>query len=255
MPEILIYMTAALVGLALGSFLNVCIFRLPADESVVRPRSRCPGCERTLRWQENIPVLSFVALRGRCRTCGMRISLQYPLVELATGLVWVGSFLHFTNPWTALGTAIFATLLLGIAITDARHYIIPDLFSLGGLGVGLLLSFAPGPPDPLRSFLGAAVGFAVMYVVAVVGEWAFKKPALGGGDIKMMAMVGAFLGPLYTLLTIFVGSAVGALIFGPISLKTKKLVPFGVFLAVGALLVMLWGREMVGWYVGSVLGL
>lgn len=251
----LIYAGAAFFGLALGSFLNVCIFRLPEDQSIVRPRSRCPGCDRTLSWYENIPILSFLALRGRCRTCGSRISLQYPLVELAVGLIWVGAVVYYPSLWQAASAAFFATLLLGIAITDARHYIIPDLFSVGGLILGLALSFAPGPPGVTSSILGAAIGFGLMYVVAILGEWAFKKPALGGGDIKMMAMVGAFLGPLQTLLTIFVGSAVGAVIFGPIGLKTGKLVPFGVFLALGALIVMLWGDQMVGWYVGSVLGL
>jgi len=147
------------------------------------------------------------------------------------------------------------TLLLGIAVTDAREYIIPDEFSLGGLVLGLALSFAPGRPTPLWSVVGAALAFALMYGVAVVGEWAFKKPALGGGDIKMLAMIGAFLGPLHAVLTIFVGSVVGAVIFGPIALKTGRLVPFGVFLAVGSAVVFLWGDALVGWYVTHILGL
>jgi len=255
MPESIVLIYAAFFGLSIGSFLNVCILRLPAGQSVFRPRSACPSCKRQLNWYENIPVFSWLALRGRCRTCKTRISIQYPLIELATAVVWVGSFLYFGDVWQALSAAVFGTLLLGIAITDAREYIIPDEFSLGGLVLGLALSFAPGGITSLMSFIGAAVSFAVMYVVAVVGEWAFKKPALGGGDIKMMAMVGAFLGPLYSLLTIFVGSAVGAVIFGPIGLKTGKLVPFGVFLAVGAAVVYLWGADMVDWYATKVLGL
>jgi leader peptidase (prepilin peptidase)/N-methyltransferase len=176
-------------------------------------------------------------------------------VELATGFIWVGSYLHFDGIWQALSAAVFGTLLLGIAVSDAREYTIPDEFSLGGLVLGLALSFAPGPPSVAMSVVGAAASFAVMYAVAVVGEWAFKKPALGGGDIKMMAMVGAFLGPLYSLLTIFVGSAIGAVIFGPIGLKTGKLVPFGVFLALGAAVVYLWGDAMVSWYSTQILGL
>lgn len=255
MPESLIVWYAALLGLAVGSFLNVCILRLPAGRSVFRPRSACPACGRQLRWFENVPVLSFLALRGRCRTCGGRISIQYPLVELATGVIWAGSYLYFDGLGRALWGAVFGTLLLGIAVTDAREYIIPDEFSLGGLIAGLGLSLVPGSPSPLMSVAGAALAFALMYAVAVVGEWAFKKPALGGGDIKMMAMVGAFLGPLNALLTIFVGSAVGAVIFGPIGLKTGKLVPFGVFLALGAGIVLLWGDAMVGWYSTRILGL
>jgi leader peptidase (prepilin peptidase)/N-methyltransferase len=255
MPEPLILTYAAFFGLSLGSFLNVCIVRLPKNQSVFRPRSRCMACERQISWYENIPVLAYLVLRGRCRTCGVRISIRYPLIELAVGAIWVGSYLYYGLSWQSLSAAIFCTLLLGIAVTDAREYIIPDEFSLGGLVIGLALAFAPGPPSPLMSFVGAALSFALMYGVAVVGEWAFKKPALGGGDIKMMAMVGAFLGPLYALLTIFVGSLVGAVIFGPIGLKTGKLVPFGVFLAIGAAIVLVWGDAMVAWYFETVLGL
>ncbi|HSG80897.1 MAG TPA: prepilin peptidase [Gemmatimonadota bacterium] len=255
MPEPVIIAYLIFLGLAFGSFLNVCILRLPAGGSIFRPRSACPACGRQLSWYENIPVVSYLALRGRCRSCGVGISIMYPLVELATGGIWVGSYLLFGGLWGTIHAAAFGTILLGIAITDAREYIIPDEFSVGGLVMGLALAFAPGLPEPLWAFVGAALSFGLMYGVAVVGEWAFKKPALGGGDIKMMAMVGAFLGPLYALLTIFVGSLVGAVIFGPIGLKTGKLVPFGVFLALGAAIVYVWGDAMVGWYAVNILGL
>jgi leader peptidase (prepilin peptidase)/N-methyltransferase len=255
MPEPIIFTYLAVVGLSLGSFLNVCILRLPAGGSLLRPRSTCPSCDHRLAWFENIPVFSYLFLLGRCRACGVRISVMYPLVELATSGIWVGSYLYFGDMWGTLHAAIFGTLLFGIAVTDAREYIIPDEFSVGGLIVGLALSFAPGRPEPLWAFVGALISFAVMYAVAVVGEWVFKKPALGGGDIKMMAMIGAFLGPLYALLTIFAGSLIGAVIFGPISLKTKKLVPFGVFLAVGAAVVYIWGADIVAWYVEEILRL
>ncbi len=270
MPEPVILVYAALIGLAIGSFLNVCIYRLPAGGSLLRPPSSCPACSRRLRWFENIPVVSYLALRGRCRSCGARISLQYPLIELVTAAIWVGAALHFDGLWQGLSAAMFGTLLLGIAVTDAREYIIPDEFSVGGLLVGLALSFAPGQPTPLMSVVGALVCFAFMYAVAVVGEWAFKKPALGGGDIKMMAMVGSFMTPrepssilfeflsdvglgflygaILGLLTVFVGSVVGAVIFGPIGLKTGKLVPFGIFLAVGAAVVYIWGDALINWY-------
>jgi leader peptidase (prepilin peptidase)/N-methyltransferase len=244
-----------LIGLALGSFLNVCIVRLPAGGSIFRPRSRCPACGHQLAWYENVPVLSYVALGGRCRSCRVRIPLHYPAVEITAALIWVGSYLYFDSIWRALTGALFGTILLGIAVTDARDYIIPDELSLGGLVIGLALSFLPGGTQPLWSLVGAVAAFAVMYAVAVGGEWLFKKPALGGGDIKMMAMVGAFLGPGYAMLAIFVGSVVGAVIFGPVGLKTGKLVPFGLFLAVGAAVVFIWGDAMVNWYLTTVLDL
>ena len=273
-PVILFY--SALVGLAIGSFLNVCICRLPAGGSLLRPPSSCPACARRLRWFENIPVLSYLGLRGRCRTCGARISVQYPLIELVTAAIWVGAAIHYDGLWQALSAAVFGTLLLGIAVTDAREYIIPDEFSVGGLAIGLALSFAPGSPSPLSAVVGALVCFAFMYAVAVIGEWAFKKPALGGGDIKMMAMVGSFMaagepssilyaylvnvgtgflyGAILGLLTVFAGSVVGAVIFGPIGLKTGKLVPFGIFLAVGAALVYVWGDALINGYAVWSLG-
>lgn len=244
---------AALFGGALGSFLNVCIHRLPDGGSVIRPPSRCPACLTPIRWHDNVPIVSYLLLRGRCRACGARISLQYPLVELSSLLIWAGSVYAHGLSWTALIAAAFLTLLLGIAVTDAQKYIIPDAFSLGGLGLGLVLSFAPGGLSPLESAAGAAGGFVFLYVVAALGEWAFKKPAMGGGDIKMLAMIGAFLGPFDALLTCFVGALVGTVVFGPVSLKTKKLVPFGVFLAVGAAVVLLWGETMVRWYARGLL--
>ena len=254
---------AGLLGAVVGSFLNVCVHRWPRDESVVRPRSRCPACAAPIAWYDNIPIVSWLALRGRCRSCGARISARYPLVELAVALVWGGAMLAMT--WgdasatfaaigEALRLAVFLTILLGIALTDAEHYIIPDEFSLGGLVAGLALSFLPGGITPLASALGAAVGFGVLWLVAVLGEAAFRKPAMGGGDIKMMALIGAFIGWQGVLLTIFLGSLFGALIFGPISYRTGKLVPFGIFLAIGAAVTTLWGDWLIAWYLHSILG-
>ena len=248
MPNWLLWTYAAVVGACVGSFLNVCVYRWPAGLSVISPPSRCPVCETRIRWYDNIPVLGWIFLRGRCRECGSRISAQYPLIELTTASLWLAAALRYGFTWQALSTAVFFTLLLGIALTDARTYIIPDQFSLGGLVIGLLLSLAPGGIEPLQSFLGAALGFALLWMVAVLGEWAFKKPAMGGGDIKMMAMVGAFLGMPGVLLTIFLGALFGSLIFGPISIKTGKLVPFGIFLALGAGIAEGWGSQIVNWY-------
>lgn len=239
---------AGVLGLAVGSFLNVCVGRLPRGESLVRPRSRCPRCGQQIAWYDNIPVVSWLALRGRCRACREPISWVYPALELATAVIWIGLAALYGPTWRALQGAILFSLLLAIALIDARHYLIPDALSLGGLGAGLALSVLPGVPTPLVAALGALLGFGVLFVVGVVGEWAFRKPAMGGGDMKMMAMVGAFLGPAGAMLTIFLGALAGTLIFGPISLKTKKEVPFGVFLALGAAITFLFGDSLVEGY-------
>jgi leader peptidase (prepilin peptidase) / N-methyltransferase len=250
---ILLMVYAGILGACVGSFLNVCVYRWPEDRSVVSPPSTCPGCGARIKWYDNVPVLGWMRLRGRCRSCGVPISIQYPLVELVTALLWVMAVWRFGPTWQALATALFFTILLGIALSDARTYIIPDQFTLGGLVLGLALSFAPGGIDWRMSFAGAALGYVLLWLVAVLGEWAFKKPAMGGGDIKMMAMVGAFLGPIGVLLTIFLGALFGTLIFAPISMRTGKLVPFGIFLAVGAAITEPFGQAMIDWYVRSFL--
>lgn len=244
---------AGLLGACIGSFLNVCVYRLPEGESVVSPRSRCPGCGTPVAWHDNIPVLGYLLLRGRCRGCGESISPQYPVVELVTALIWAAAVVRYGVSWPALTAAIFFTLLLGIALTDARTYIIPDEFTVGGAAIGLLLAFAPGGLGIGRALLGAAVGFGLLYLAGMLGEWWLDKPAMGGGDIKMMAMVGAFLGPIGAILTVFLGALVGSIVFLPITLKTRKLVPFGIFLAVGAAVTQGWGDAIVAWYVSSFL--
>jgi len=247
--DILVVAFAGLLGAIIGSFLNVCILRLPSNQSIVRPPSRCPKCGEGVRWYDNIPVLSWLLLRGRCRHCRNPISIQYPLIELAAALIWAGCAAHYGYELDALRAAVFFTLLLGIAMTDAREYIIPDEFSLGGLGLGLLLSLIHGLRGLYPALLGAAVGFATLWIIAELGKRAFRKEAMGGGDIKMMAMVGAFVGWQGVFLTIFLGSVVGTLIFGPLALiGRKKEVPFGIFLALGAVVTFLFGGWLLDWY-------
>ncbi|MEX2572262.1 MAG: prepilin peptidase [Gemmatimonadota bacterium] len=253
MPDALIWIYAGVLGALIGSFLNVCITRWPEGESVVSPRSRCPGCGSQIAWYDNIPIFSWLVLRARCRSCRTPISPIYPAVEAVTALVWVAAAVRYGLSWQALSVAIFFTLLLGIAATDARTYLIPDEFTLGGLAIGLLLALTPGGLSILHALGGAALGFGLLYLTSVLGEWWLQKPAMGGGDIKMMGMVGAFLGPVGAVLTIFLGALVGTLIFLPISLRTKKLVPFGIFLAVGAAVTEVWGDAIVSWYVDNVL--
>lgn len=239
---------AALVGLCVGSFLNVCILRLPKEQSLVSPPSTCPQCGQRIAWYDNIPLLSWIALRGKCRRCGNPISAQYPLIEILVGALWLGAYLMYGISVHALAGALFCTILLGIGITDARHYLIPDEFTWGGLGFGLALSLVGGWQGFLQAVIGAAVGFGLLYAVGVAGRWLFKEEAMGGGDIKMMAMVGSFVGWKGVLLTIFAGALLGTLIFVPLSLRKKRLVPFGVFLAVGAAVAFVWGDAIIEWY-------
>lgn len=242
--------TAALIGLIVGSFGNVLILRLPAGESVVLPPSHCPRCGERLRWYHNVPLLSWMALRGRCAFCRAPISWQYPLVEAATAAIWgVNLALYGVTP-EAARAIVLLTLLLTIAVADARSYVIPDELSLGGLAAGLLLSFLPGPLAPLQAALGALVGGGVLWLVAVVGSWALKKEAMGGGDIKMMAMVGAFLGWPGALLTIFLGALAGTVVFVPLAWRSGRLVPFGLFLALGAAITFYAGEPLLAWYLG-----
>lgn len=241
---------SGLVGLTVGSFLNVVIHRLPRGESVVSPGSRCPSCGTPLRWYHNVPLVSWLALGGRCASCRARIGWQYPLVEAATGAIWAGNVAAFgVGPEAAVAIALL-TLLLAIAVTDARHYIIPDELSLGGAVLGVALAALPGGLTVPDAVLGAVAGGGVLWLVAILGTWAFKKEAMGGGDIKMLTMIGAFLGWKGALLTVFLGALAGTLVFVPVALKSDRLVPFGLFLALGAALAFYLGEPLLAWYLG-----
>jgi leader peptidase (prepilin peptidase)/N-methyltransferase len=247
--ELFFLVVAGILGAMIGSFLNVCILRWPKEESVVAPRSRCPGCGQLIAWYDNIPVLSWLLLRGRCRRCSTGISIQYPLVELGAAFIWWYCAGRFGVTWEALSGAVFGTILLGITMTDAREYIIPDEFSLGGLVIGLLLSLAGGLDGVVSSVVGAATGFVLLWTVGELGTRIFRKEAMGGGDIKMMAMVGAFVGWQGVLLTVFLGALLGTLIFGPLALLGReKQVPFGIFLSLGAAATWLAGPAVIAWY-------
>ncbi|HZS58124.1 MAG TPA: prepilin peptidase, partial [Gemmatimonadaceae bacterium] len=253
---------AFLFGAAVGSFLNVCISRWPLNLSVVRPRSRCPRCERAITWYENIPIVSWIALRARCRGCHLPISIQYPAVELAIALVWVACFAAYPYDWfLALRIAVFTTVLIGIAVTDLKHYLIPDGFTVFGLIWLFTTSLAgamTGDPSmfavPYDSLIGACVGAGAISIIGWLGEVALGKEAMGFGDVTLMAVVGAALGPQRALLTIFVAAGVGAVVFvvivAPIVWLRRRrtggamalpLVPFGVFLAPAALFTLLKG--------------
>jgi leader peptidase (prepilin peptidase)/N-methyltransferase len=269
-PEWFVIAWAGLVGSAVGSFLNVCVYRLPRNESLLHPPSTCPRCGTRIAWHDNVPVLGWLWLRGRCRTCREPISAQYPLIELGVGLMWAGAAWHLGLTWTAVSAAVFGTLLLGITLTDARHYIIPHEFTIGGLALGTVIAAVQGWGALATALIGAATGFGLLYVIAWAGEKAFRKEAMGGGDIWMMAMVGAFVGWKGVLLTIFLGALLGTLVFVPLAWLTRHhphwqhaegaeelglpLVPFGIFLAAGGAVTFLVGNQLIDWYLRFVLG-
>jgi len=270
----LFFVLVFFTGASVGSFLNVCIARWPAEQSVVRPRSRCPRCGAGIAWYDNVPVLSWLVLRAKCRSCGLPISIAYPAVESIVGLMWVASVFWFGPGLIALRVAVFATILLGIAVTDAKHYLIPDGFTITGLafgGVASLVGVYLGAQDPFASpadaLFGACVGAGAITIIGWLGEVAFKKEAMGFGDTTLMAMVGVALGPGRSLLTIFVGAFFAAVVFllfvYPVGLLRARargasfetpLVPFGVFLAPAAIFTLLFGSSLIGWYLDRVIG-
>jgi leader peptidase (prepilin peptidase)/N-methyltransferase len=261
------------VGASIGSFLNVCVSRWPAELSVVAPRSRCPRCEKQIAWYDNIPLLSWVILRAKCRGCGLPISGQYPLVEATVGAIWLASFLAFGPTLTMLRLAIAATILLGIALTDLQHYVIPDGFTVTGFLLAMILPVPAlflgdaGPfAGPWDALIGACTGAGIIAIVGWLGEVALKKEAMGEGDITLMAFVGAMVGPARSLLVVFVAAAIASvaflLIVAPVAaLRARRagtefelpLVPFGVFLAPAGLVTLLWGEALIDWYITTMI--
>lgn len=256
------YLFAFLTGLIIGSFLNVCIYRVPEGRSIVSPASRCPSCGTPIRWYDNIPVLSFLVLSGRCRACGARLSLQYPLVELLNALLYL--LVLYRVGYDAVGVAIAYCILISsllvIFFIDLRHQIIPDGITLPGTVIAIILGAAmlPDPFSPhqvlgLRaSLIGALAGGGGFYLIAAAGRMILKKDAMGGGDIKMMAMLGGILGWKGVILTTFLGSLIGS-VTGVTLIMWKGRewggrIPFGPYLAVGALVSLLWGHELLRWY-------
>ena len=251
----LIYSAFALVfGMVVGSFLNVCICRMPRDESIVSPPSHCPVCSYQIRWYDNIPLLSYLFLRGKCRGCGTHISLQYPLVELLNGLLTLLLFLRF-GPTLAFATLfLLCSALVVITFIDIEHQIIPDEISLPGIVVGFILSFFIPGYTWLNSLLGILLGGGSLLLVAYGYQWLTGKDGMGGGDIKLLAMMGAFLGWKSVLFIIFASSLIGSIVGVSIMLVQKKdskqAIPFGPYLAFGAVLYIFYGKPLIRWYLG-----
>ncbi len=240
---------AAVVGLCVGSFLNVVAGRLPRGESIVRPRSRCPLCSQPISARDNVPLVSFALLRGRCRSCGGRIAWRYPAVEAANGGSWLVSWLAFGPSFDGLAAALFCSLMLVLAATDASHLLLPDPITLGGVGLGLASSFAVSWTTPVGAVFGALTGAGVLLLL--IGVWYLirRVRGMGFGDVKMLAAVGAFLGVGGVFLTLFVASLIGAVVgLGLLArgrLTWSSRLPFGVFLAVGGVVSLFFGPRLI----------
>jgi leader peptidase (prepilin peptidase)/N-methyltransferase len=240
---------AAAYGLVIGSFLNVVIYRLPRGMSLLRPGSHCPACSAPVRWFDNVPVLSYLALGGRCRACRVAISPRYPAVELATGALAVAVMLRFGLTLAGLEAMLLVMLLLPLAFIDLEHFLLPDVLTLPGIAIGLIASLFGGLVPLLGAILGALIGAAVPYVVIVVYRRLRGVEGMGLGDVKLLAMIGAFLGWRGVLLTLGLAATAGALVgLTLIALgkgRRDTELPFGTFLAGTAVIVLFLGNTML----------
>jgi len=248
------YVLVGLIGLVVGSFLNVCIYRLPRHEWVYWPGSHCPSCGKPIAWYDNIPLLSYLLLLGRCRTCHVPISLRYPIVEAANAAGYLAIFWHFGLNGTSLLYAGLFSALIVVTGTDLSHKIIPNSITYPGIVVGLLGAVTVLPIGIVNSFLGIAVGGGLLWVLAWASPYLFGKEGMGGGDIKLLAMIGAFLGWKPALLTIMIGSLIGSAIgIGLMAariIKRDEYIPFGPFLVAGAVLSLFFAQPLLDWYQG-----
>ncbi len=247
--------TATLFGAVIGSFLNVCIYRLPAGESLVRPASRCSQCKTPISWYDNIPILSYLWLLGRCRSCRARIAWRYPLVETLNAAGYGFIVWRFGATVTAFVYGLLFSALVVVSFIDLDHMIVPDRITLPGMALGLVVgTFLL--PRWWESIGGFALGGGLLYFMAWISPYLFGKEGMGGGDIKLLAMIGAFLGWQQVLLTVIVGGTVGAVVgvalIGARVMPRGAYIPFGPFLSLGAVVAMLYGTEILTWY-GSLL--
>jgi leader peptidase (prepilin peptidase) / N-methyltransferase len=251
MMDALIVVFMLLVGLSIGSFLNVCIYRLPRRESLMFPASHCTTCNRPLAWFENLPLVSWMALGGRCRTCRTRIPVQYPLVEAVTSAVFVGAYLIYG--WTPLLAArlLFACAMIVLFVIDLHHRILPNVITVPGVVVGLVISVFL-PPGWRSSLIGSIAGGGVLFLIGEAYYRTRGHEGLGMGDVKMLAMIGAFLGWPLMLVTLVLASFAGSLVGVGLLISRrgdmKAALPFGTFLAVGALVAAVAGEGFLAWY-------
>ena len=242
------------LGAIIGSFLNVCIYRIPAGKSIVSPPSSCPYCGHRIRWFQNVPILSYLLLGGKCASCHARISLRYPFIEALTGILFVLTLYYFGFSAATLIYWLFLSALVSITFIDLDHQIIPDVISLPGILVGFICSFFLPWLTWLDSLLGILIGGGILLAIAWFYEKLAKREGMGGGDIKLLGMLGAFLGWKAVLPIIFLASLSGTLVGVPLMLfqkgDTKLAIPFGPFLAFAATVYLFWGQNIISWYLG-----
>ena len=248
-----VLLVAAISGLIFGNFLNVCIYRLPRKESVNFPASHCTSCGRPLSWYENVPLVSWLALRGRCRTCGAAISPAYPLVEVTTALLFAGGVLVYGLTPLMVVRVAFASALIVLFVIDLRHRILPNVITLPGIVIGFVASLFL-PPGWVQSLIGILAGGGVLLALSEIYLRTRGREGLGMGDVKMLAMIGAFLGWPLMLLTLVIASFSGSVI-GLWVIATRKggmqaSLPFGTFLAIGAVVAAVTGDAILAWYLG-----
>jgi leader peptidase (prepilin peptidase)/N-methyltransferase len=251
--ELYFFLSSAFVlGAVIGSFLNVCIYRIPAGKSIVSPPSACPHCGHQIRWFQNIPIISYLFLGGKCASCKASISFRYPAIEALTGLLFALTLYYFNFSAATLVYWVFLAALVTITFIDLDHQIIPDVISLPGIVVGFLCSFFIPWLSWLDSLLGIVVGGGTLLAIAWIYEKVAKREGMGGGDIKLLGMLGAFLGWKAILPIVFIASLAGSLIGVPLMLlqkgDTKLAISFGPFLAFAATVYLFWGRDLVYWY-------
>jgi leader peptidase (prepilin peptidase)/N-methyltransferase len=257
-PMLIPVVLGFVIGAVIGSFLNVCIHRLPRHESVVWPGSHCPACEAPIAPQDNVPILSYLRLGGRCRNCQAPISLQYPLVELGNAVGYALIVWRFGLTGPAVAYALFFSALLVVTAIDLGHLLIPDRITLPGILAGILCAVTVLPTGLLDSVLGILIGGGLLWGLAAASPYLFGKEGMGGGDIKLIAMIGAFLGWRQALLTIMVGAVAGSLVglglMAARRMERKQYLPFGPFLALGAILSLFFHRDLLDWYFGLLGG-
>jgi leader peptidase (prepilin peptidase)/N-methyltransferase len=254
MNTMAIYIWVAGFGLIIGSFLNVLIFRIPRKIGFVSGRSHCPSCKHQIKFYDNIPVVSYLILRGKCRHCRRPISIRYPLVEILNGAGYLFFFLIYGFSFSFAGYAILTSILIAIFFIDLDFQIIPDLLTIPGIGVGFILSFLPGGIGIIRGVIGLLVGGGLLYLAAMLGDWIFKKESMGGGDIKMAAMLGIYLG-WQKIIFVFIGASFVGLIISLVvmffskKVRETRVIPFGPYLAIAAMIAAIWGDKLIDIYI------
>ena len=245
------------LGLLLGSFANVVILRLPLGQSVVKPRSRCPKCLKTIAWYDNVPVFSWVILRGRCRACGRRISPRYPLVEALTAVTFAAIHARYGTSWLTLEYSIFAWSLIVCSFIDFDHMILPDVFTLSGVVIGLIGAALNPDREFLPALAGVLLGGGFLYLIAWLYLLWRKEEGMGGGDIKLLAWIGAVLGWSAVPFVILASSVIGSVVGLTLAIRTKaglrSEIPFGPYLAGAAILHLLGASVLAEWYLGLFL--